>query len=343
MVIFLILLAGLIIYGIRFTRFHDEYLSPDQCTAVRGVFAVIIFLSHARDYLELGNSAGNALFTLFFHIIGQSMVSIYFFYSGYGVLVSYQRKDDYARQFLLKRIIKTLVHFDLAVLLYILLNLCFGRIYSMKTYLLSMIGLASIGNSNWFIFVILALYGVTWISFVLMKILHIQKKEYVSYMVVILSGTLWFILHRLSFGGYWYNTLLCYPAGMLYGMYKEKIDESLKNSRYYVFSMCAVIGMMVMCYVLRGGNIVYSVYSLLFALAVVIITMKVKKQNDALLWIGKHSFSIYILQRIPMTLLKASGVNNAVAFTAIAWICTAFMAYCFEKLLNYIDRNVMHC
>ena len=342
MIVFLIILLMLILYRIRFASFHDDYLGLDQCTAIRGIFAVIIFLSHARGYLELGSGLGDRIVNVVMRMIGQSMVSMFFFYSGYGIAVSYLNKKDYDRLFFRKRIIKTLVHFDLAIILYILLNLYFGRVYSLKTYLLSMIGFISIGNSNWFIFVILVLYLITWISFILIKIFRIPKKR-IMYFVLLLSLVFWFVMYKMNFSGNWYNTMLCYPVGMIYGVYQEQITLNMKNNRKYALSFCAVLLFVGLCYIFKGNNITYSVFSVLFALIVVMVSMKVKIQNQVLLWIGKYSFSIYILQRFTMILLRYAGITNPLIFTSFAMISTFLMAYCFEILLRFVDRNVLHC
>ncbi|MDO4413647.1 MAG: acyltransferase family protein [Erysipelotrichaceae bacterium] len=341
--IFILLLACLIVYKISFSSFQNEYLGKEQSIAIKGIFAVIIFLSHSRGYIEIGNSFLDHLFMLVMHAVGQSMVSMFFFYSGYGILLSYQNKMDYEKHFFRNRLIKTLIHFDLAVFLYVILNLCFGKIYSLKTYLLSMIGLVSIRNSNWFICVILMLYLITWISFVMINMFHVKKKENICYIVLCLSLLMWVLLYQMKLNGYWYNTLLCYPVGMIYGRYKDEITSLLRDHKKYVLSLICILGIMLMCYMLRGNNVIYSIYSIMFSLMVVFMTSRVRIQNQILLWIGKYSFSIYILQRIPMILLSHFGVENEIVFVILAWICTALMAYCFEMILKWVDRNVIHC
>lgn len=338
MIIFVILLIPLVFYKIRFSSFNDDYLGFEQCTAIRGIFALIIFLSHAKGYLDIGNGFGDMIFLFFLKIIGQSMVAVYFFYSGYGILHSYRCKPDYAKHFFKSRIVKILIHFDLAVILYIILNTIMGRHFKPSTIALSFVGWKSIGNSNWFICVILMLYLLTYISFLISR----SGNEYsVCKMVFVLSVILWLILRKIGMSGYWYNTLMCYPAGMIYACYKPEIDKSIKNNKIYYLSglVCALV--MFICYLARGTAFVYSVFTVVFSLAVVLITMKLKINNCFLQWFGRYSFSIYILQRLPMLILKQIGITKPVIFTSISFFCTLLLACLFDRILKTADKTLL--
>ena len=71
----------------------------------------------------------------------------------------------YINDFPKKRILNVLLNFDIAVLLFIVTNILLGRYYSYDEYLLSLIGWTSVGNSNWYIFVILLCYVHVYIAF----------------------------------------------------------------------------------------------------------------------------------------------------------------------------------
>ena len=82
---------------------------------------------------------------------------------------SYKRKPNYKKNFLRNRVLKILIHFDIAVLLYIILQFSLGKRYHFGEYMGSLIGWNTVGNSSWFIFDILALYVIFYFS------LHIEK------------------------------------------------------------------------------------------------------------------------------------------------------------------------
>ena len=93
-------------------------------------------------------------------MIGQLMVTLFFFYSGYGIFCAWQRKPEYVKGFFRKRIVKTWLHFVLAVLLFAGLNLILGIPQTKENWMFCWIAWGTIGNSNWFIFVALVLLTV---------------------------------------------------------------------------------------------------------------------------------------------------------------------------------------
>ena len=70
--------------------------------------------------------------------------------------------------------------------------------------------------------------------------------------------------------------------------------------------------------------------------------MKIRIGNRYLQWLGRYSFSIFILQRIPMLILYWSGVTNPVIFTVLAFISTLILAYAFDQVLEYSDRKLLN-
>ena len=90
---------------------------------------------------------------------------LFLFYSGYGVMESIiQKGETYIDRFPRHRLLQTLLNFDVAVVCFFFLNLALGIPMSFKQVGFSMIGWESIGNSNWYVFVILYCYLVSFQS-----------------------------------------------------------------------------------------------------------------------------------------------------------------------------------
>ena len=107
---------------IKKKEIFDDYLAMDQTTAIRGILIGIIFLSHLRDYLPF-NGPGDGIYVGVINLIGQSMVAPFFFYSGYGIMKSYEKKARYRQGFLEKRLGITWLHFAIAVSIYYIVNM----------------------------------------------------------------------------------------------------------------------------------------------------------------------------------------------------------------------------
>lgn len=172
MILLYILILLLSLYGIRVKKdgFYTDYIGKQQCDAIKGIFIIVVFSRHLWPYMvEAGytvSNTGDVLFTLLNSCIHQLLVVMFLFYSGYGVMESIGKKGSvYVNSIPKKRILATLLNFDIAVLVFLLLDILICKKLNMTDILLAFTGWTSLGNSNWYIFVILVCYLITWIGF----------------------------------------------------------------------------------------------------------------------------------------------------------------------------------
>ena len=331
MIIILLFVLIISMIGIKKAE-KDNYLSKNQTNAIKGIMAILIFLSHFNSQITLENNTINSIYKLIFRIIDQNMVAIFLFYSGYGIYVSYINKKNYIKTFFKKRILKTLIHFDIAVLLFFLLDKIMNIKYSLKEIILAFTGWTSIGNSNWFIFVILSLYLITWIIFSVLK-----NKKYNIHAVSALSIILIIILYFTK-EKYFYNTIMCFPLGMYWGKYKDIIDKKL-DKHYWLITFCVVISFAIMTF-LRKNIIAYEFHSMLFCVIILLITNKIEINNRILAFLGKYSFEIYILQRLSFIVFKGY-INNTYLLLVISFLTTVLLSIIYKKLLKVVDKKLL--
>ncbi len=342
MVFFLAALLVLCLIGIKFSgkEGFDDYMSPSKTGAIKGIFVIIVLFSHVRQYVTLGTNPFHKSFNDFMLFLGQLMVVMFLFYSGYGVTLGLAKKDGYVKTLVSKRALKVLLHYDIAILIFYFLGLALGKNYTLKKLLLSFIGLDAVGNSVWFIFVILILYVITWISFLFVK----KRAVLGTAITTVLSLVSVVVLYILKGKEYWwYDTLLCYPLGMWYAIAKPYIDKFLLKDFNRWFSVTAI---MLSVFILL--NDLFPIYhksrkifipmALVFTLLIVLITMRVSINNGVLRWFGKRVFGIYILQRIPMIILRHFGMNDSpLLFAAVSFAVTIVLAEIFERCMDKLD------
>ena len=150
--------------------FHDGYLSKEQSNCIKGFFIVVVFCRHIAPYLaDSGydfSMLGDNLFRWIDGRIGQLLVVMFLFYSGYGVMESIKNKGEtYIDSIPHRRLITTLLNFDVAVGIFLVVDICLGIHYETKDIVLAFTGWKSIGNSNWYIFVILCCYFSTYLTY----------------------------------------------------------------------------------------------------------------------------------------------------------------------------------
>ena len=334
MIISLVFIGLLCLWGIRFSGNHEEYCAPGPTTAIKGVLILLVFCSHSIGYLSPPETFESQIYQRVLYFIGQSMVAPFFFYSGFGISESVKNKPGYRRTFLKRRFLKTLLHFDIAVLLFVIVSFILRTPYTLKEYLLCWTGWESVGNSNWFIFVILALYLAI---FAAMSI----PRGSLFVKTLIPAVLLWIILYLTHPDKpWWYDTILAFPLGILFSETKPKIDKLLHKPVFwtavFILLFCAYPGM----HYLIGVD-PWGIVSCLFCLLIVVLTMKVHIGNPVLQWLGKNVFPLYILQRLPMLVLAHFGLNQNIAlFMVLSLIFTLLLAWGFSACMNIIDKKL---
>ena len=342
MLVYLIILMLLVVSGMRTAKkdqFFSDYLSKEQTTAINGVFVLIVFLSHASTYIELSGPLDAAYSTLKGYL-RQLIVASFLFYSGYGMLESIKRKGmDYVRSIPGKRFAKVLLHMEIAVALFLVTDLVIGKHFGLKTTLLSFTFWESIGNSNWYIFAILCLYLFVFLSFLVCRANLYAGAALTAALAVV------YTLVMLACGKdtWWYNTVLLYPLGMLWSLFKPQIDSFVLKSDVRWF-LCAGLLLIpyYLCYQRRDTHLIwYDLWGILFMVLLVLLTMKVKIGNDILTWFGSHVFSIYILQRIPMMVFTKLGMaDHRYSFITLSFLATLVLAVLFDTALAKLDALI---
>lgn len=321
--LYIFFIIVLFLCGVGFSQ-DDNYLSKERCNSIKGIFILMIFLTHSLQYLKASGYVFSGIDTITSAIIrftGQLVVVMFLFYSGYGVAVQIKTKGkEYVRQMPRRRILKTLLNFDIAVCFFILLDVMISRPLSLSQVLLSFVAWDSVGNSNWYIFVIILCYTLTYLAN------EINNRN--VWVIILLFCTISVFVLSYVKESWWYDTLLVYPAGYFFACYRHRIEPILK--RYYVPILLVVICFFIVTHgygpYLRGLN--PNIMAISFALIVVMITMKVRIGNPVLQWFGINLFPLYIYQRLPMIALQNYLGDSFVSHNALFYLLSCLLITC---------------
>lgn len=261
--------------------------------------------------------------------------------------------EAYLSTFLSHRFLKVWLMFAMAVGCFLLLDIVLGYRYTISTVLLSFTGWESIGNSNWFMFDILVLYLFTYAS---LKIVVRSRLSLKGALTIIFIFTLFLIicLKRADKGSWWVDTVLAYPVGMLYGLYKERFENLVRGWRW-IPAFISIFLLFVTGYAANRFGWFYSGLicirllrfltfigtSSVFALVIVMLTMKVRITPPGLTWLGRNAFAIYILQRLPMIIFTHFGLNNDwIPFFAAVMPTTFLIASLYTRFLSRLNAHL---
>lgn len=299
-----IICSSLLGIKVFFKGFNKDYLSKENSTNIKGIFVLIIFYSHLVPYTKVLLTKDFAMYN-FRNWLDQLMVTLFLFYSGYGIYESIkQKKSQYIDSMPRNRILKTWLNLALCIIIFIIFNQFLSISYSKKDILLAFTGWTSIGNSNWYIMAILLLYLETYLSF---KIFAKDNKKAIGLTTFLTIIQILFMHSHQPY--YTYNTLLCYPLGLIYSYNKDKINKLLMNSnKTYLYTLIiSIITTLIIKEYEKVSYIYYLLLSISFTISIVLISMKINFNSFILKWFGDNLFWIYMLQRIPMILFKKLG------------------------------------
>lgn len=349
MLIYLIIFLFFICNGMKIAEensFHKDYMDYRSTTAINGIFVVLIFFSHCTQNLTLDGPYDGIYVTMKESLL-QMVVVPFLFYSGYGIMESIKTKKGYVKGIIRNRFLKVLVHFDIAVLVYLCLQMLLGRRYEIWHVVQSLIGWTSVGNSNWYIFVTLVLYIMVFAAF----IIPLGKDGPVRHLlgiagIIILAAVYLYFMKSWGVPTRFYNTILLFPSGMLYSMERDKIEKiCMKNDICYMASGIIVFVIYYYAYCHARESIFwYSVWGCAFMAMILLFNMKISLKNNMLIWFGKNVFGIYIWQRVPMIILKnlRGGIytERTYVFIFSCFIATIFITMIFNYILKKVDSRL---
>ena len=349
MILFILILLMIIIANAEIAKpnnFNIEYSSISQTNVIKGIFVILVLLGHGNAYLNV-EGALDIPYKSFQSHLGQMVVSMFLFYSGFGMIKSIMKKRfGYIKTLPIKRFLIVVLNFDIAVILFEIMNICLKIHFDWKTILLAFTGWVGIGNSNWYMFAIFVLYILLFVSFYFLKWFDKEISLYIG-MVIFTILSIAFVYWEIKVGQptWCYNTVILFALGGWFALFQKQIESIVMKNDYIYIVLGAVMAVIYwISFKNRGYGIkAYSVWACLFTVAVVMITMKVSIKSTVLEWVGKRVFSIYILQRIPMTVLAKTGFtqNSPYTFIVLVFLITLGLAVIFDYVVEKLDKVIL--
>ncbi len=218
-----------------------------------------------------------------------------------------------------KRILKFYIHFCMALCIYLALSFLLRKDYSFVRIVFSFTALSSIGNSNWYVFAILAMYSIVYISFK-------QCKKHSMTSCVVFTILYIILMDVIKDQAWWYNIILCFPAGMILSKYKDRVCSIIQKPIFFIFLMILAFSL----YCLHLPILAYEIISIAFCFLIVDVCAYKEIKNSLFHFLGQYVFEIYILQRISMNLFDP--YLNDWIYLIVCIFSTLILAYYFKKL-----------
>ena len=340
--VYLLILLSYININIKgINSYFDDYMDLENTSAIKGLFVWMIFFRHFSEYLNC-KSIKNQKRILINKSLKQNIVSLFLFYSGYGIFESFKKKgNEYIKTLPIKSFI-FLIKTEIIIFIFFCNNLLLGMKTNLVTYLQAIILRKSIGNSYWFCFAIISLYSYSFIAF-----FFIKKRIFNIFGILLI--TIICFLHIYLVYNYYHpkmiisvDTIICFVLGFYYSFFKSFIDKIIKKNDLIYFGIISILIIKYYQFYVNSQNNLYymSLINGLFAVIIIIISMKIRVKNNFLLLLNNHSYSIYLLQRVIMIYVKIKDLfrNNEFIKFFFEFITVIFIAALFDKYTICIDK-----
>lgn len=293
--------------------------------ALKGVLSLLIVAHHLSYHVD-------SWFFSLFHSWGASIVSLFFFIAGYGLMVSFMKNPSYLQNgFFRKRMWKVIKPFLGLTVLFVLLRSWDEHTISTSIfYDLLVRGIPPLPNS-WFVFTIVLLYCFFYALFRLLSIsIHLKIA-----ILFLLSFLYILFVKEIGYDRNWWVAALAFPTGVLYA-YKEKIIVAYSRLTIYKLmffpSVCLIL-----------GAIMYSHIEILLIIAYVLIPLLTINLLSYVHWgqrrfifLGSISYEIYLFHGMFIYLLRRNTlhVESDALYILLVYVSTIVSSYVLYRLLN---------
>jgi len=289
---------ALIIIGIGIRKEKKTtLLNKDESNYLKGVAALMVFLAHSQSFLALNDQSDFLLKP--FSALGGVGVLLFFFLSGYGIYKGYSEKNP-SIKFWKNRILRVLIP---ALIISISFSLVIELINDDKLKFSRLI-IDSL-STQWYVDVVMIEYLVFFITWYLV----FKSKRILLILSFLGSALVGFVFWKLGFNPRWYNGLMLFPTGMLFGFIEPQIVSSGKSIRIIVmfFSLLAFAGTGLGFSVIKGNlfaDFLKTFSGILLATFFVMLISFLKVGNKAIYWVGERSLYIYLVHLNLLNIFK---------------------------------------
>ncbi len=298
----LALFVLLLLYKVKLAGrgdFSVDSFNVDDTRALKGVFTVAVILHHLCPSLQ-----GTLSSLTVFENVGFLAVGGFFFISGYGLMYGAKHKKGYLKGFLFKRLSVVLIPHYLVIPFYILASYVSGSL--VRDYII----LCLSGVVIWYAAAITVMYLCFFVSVKLFGLkwgklsLAVLTALYALAMILLYENGL------IYFGSWWYNSIICFPLGVLYCDLKGPIDSFVKRFYYPLVAVTAAVWVLSFFLSSKCADASHvltpaaeSLCAAAFCAVTVLLSMKLRVGNRLLWLFGELSFEMYLTHALWMELL----------------------------------------
>ena len=345
-------------------EFCDRLWDGEQAGMIKAFACIGVILHHVTQLVTVYGAVSFGPITLF-NSLGILFTSLFFFFSGYGLVYRVMHQPDYLDGFLLHRLPAVLVPFFLSNIIGVLIRLYYQNIPTAKVDIVKAVfGLVLLNGNGWYFVEIFFLYLAFYFSFKWIKNKDISICFLGIATVIIIYigfqnghdtstvGDHWFM------GEWWYNSTIVFIMGVLVARFRERVLAFSKKHYTKLLILTAILFVVVF----RVEEYVLDVYGyyresividainnktvtlfaqmvlcIIFTWLVLLVNMKIAIGNKALSYISKISTEIFLLHGLFVKQIFSFRNWNVMLIYFVVIVCGIASA----SVLYLVDRPVI--
>lgn len=274
-------------------------LTIEKNTFLKCILSILIVLYHLHNQIPVG-------FLKYLDNFGAPIVSLFFFLSGYGLMVSSKKKGvKYLNTFIINRVIKSLIlPYILASFIYRLANS--NSLPDIQESIKNCYRLGDTSGllpNSWFVLALLLFYVLFYI---------VQKGVFKHAIIVLSFSILIYVVEteKAGFDWSWYITAFAFPIGVLYAKKEKKLLLLWEKKKFYYLTLVVFIICIICLKVLHSMYANMVIYMIFPTLVACIMSRFGNYCNLGIVITGiaKCSYEIYLYHGVVMLMLR----NNTV-------------------------------
>lgn len=264
---------------------ENSVFDRDSTATIKGLAMLGIVLHHIHNRLLFSSPLLSS--------IGYLSTAIFFFISGYGNSLSIN-KNNPNFTWALRKFLKIYIPYFVIYWLYFISNCIFypTKIPTFKETIQDIFTISLPNEISWFPKIIVLCFILHFLS----KKVFSNNKILQCVLTIALLIIYVFFCWKIHLGKYWYNSVLCYPLGMLFATQKNKLlllFNSQKKKNILLIITIILFG-------ITYSSSFFKWYiqlpcALLFTCICFVYTMQFKIKTKFISWIGNNSFEFYLM------------------------------------------------
>lgn len=355
-------------YGCKISKadsFINESFSREQSRMLQAVSCLFIVLHHLTQIITSYGDLNRGPITIL-SSMGILFTSVFFFFSGFGLIISVNTKDNYLNSFLRHRLSTVLVPFFVANIIAVLVRVFYVKIKMTPKQILQCIsGYVLINGNGWYIVEIVFIYIAFYIIYKIIKNKKIAALLLCLFTTFLIYtgytrghdfstlGDHWFM------GEWWYNSTIVFIYGVIFAINKERIMPLIKR-HYRAFLLSTSILFVACFYVEEVIRKRYGYYTesvvvdvinskfltlisqmilcVIFTSLMILIFIKIQVGNKVLKYLGSISTEIFLIHGLFINNIPNLNRKNEFLSYGIV-ICLSIMA---ASIISPIDKFIIN-